>query len=74
MNNQIVNTQVVNGVFSTKKGLHEFYSVELEYFLPPLNYTNIDWLRDIWSGQKKVRSFSKTETSNDKYRSSKTRT
>ena len=54
MTHQFVNKQEVNGVFSTKKGLHEFYSVELEFFLPPLPYTNIDLLRDISSGRKKV--------------------
>ncbi len=44
----------VEQVFSTKKGLHEFLTVQAEYFLPPLAFTNTAWLRDIWTGKKRV--------------------
>ena len=44
----------ISQVFSTKKGLHEFLTIEMEFCLPPLPYTNIDWLCDIWKAEKKV--------------------
>ena len=42
-------------IFQNKKGLLEFLTVEMEYFLPPRDFVNYDWLRDIWQGKKKVR-------------------
>ena len=54
MNQNIVTKQMIGAVFSTKKGLHEFLTVEVEIFLPPRQYTNTAWLRDIWAGKKKV--------------------
>lgn len=42
-------------VFSTKKELYEFMVVELGYYLPPIACVNIEWLRDIATGAKKVR-------------------
>ena len=30
-------------------------TVDMEYFLPALPYLNIEWLRGMWSGKKKVR-------------------
>ena len=56
MTTNTVNKQDIGLVFQTKKGLHEFLTVEMEYFLRSNDYVNIDWLRDIWSGKKKVRS------------------
>jgi hypothetical protein len=44
----------ISGVFTTKKGLHEFLTIEIKYFLPPIQYTNMDWLSDIWQGKRKV--------------------
>ena len=54
MNQTQVNKQDIALVFTTKKGLHEFLTVEMEFFLPPLHYTSIDWIRDIWQGKKRV--------------------
>jgi hypothetical protein len=42
-------------VFTTKKGCHEFLVVEMEYFLPPCGLVNMEFLRDICIGRKKVR-------------------
>ena len=44
----------IEGVITSKKGLHEFLSIEVEYCLPPISYTNIDWLSEIWRGERKV--------------------
>jgi len=44
----------VEQVFQDKRGLHEFLTVEMEYFLPDPSYCNIEWLREIWQGQKQV--------------------
>ena len=55
MSTTTIYKQQIAGVFQTKKGLHEFLTVETEFFLPPLEYVNIEWLRDIWAGKKKVR-------------------
>ncbi len=49
-----VNKREIGLVFEDKKGLHEFLTVEMEYFLPSYQYVSIDWLRDIWSGTKTV--------------------
>ena len=49
-----INKQQIAVVFQTKKGLHEFLTVEAEFFLPSLQYVNIEWLREIWSGKKKA--------------------
>lgn len=54
MNNLSVTRHEIEGVFSTKKGLHEFLTIECNYFLPPNEYTNIEWLRDISQGKKRV--------------------
>ena len=51
-----VSKQAIGVVFENKKGLHEFLTVEMEYFLPGIPYVNVEWLRDIWSGDKKVRN------------------
>ena len=50
----IVTKSQVSQVFEDKKGLHEFLTVEMEYYLPASNFCNIEWLRNIWSGKKKV--------------------
>ncbi len=34
-------------VFTTKKGMYEFFVVEMSYYLPPMKYTSTEWLRDI---------------------------
>ena len=46
----------VGQVFQDKKGLHEFLTVEMLYYLPSLTYCNYEWLREIWSGKRKVSS------------------
>ncbi len=51
-----VTKQDVGRIFQDKKGLHEFLTVEMEYHLPSLPYTSVEWLRDIWAGEKKVMS------------------
>lgn len=55
MNNATVTKSQIRQVFQDKKGLHEFLVVEMEFYLPALNFTNIEWLRGIWQGQKRVR-------------------
>ena len=50
-----VKKQEIGLVFQDKKGLHEFLTEEMEFYLPVLPYVKIDWLRDIWAGKKKVR-------------------
>ena len=50
----VVNRQDISMHFTSKKGMHEFLSVENEFFLPLLHYTNVDWLGAIWRGEKKV--------------------
>ena len=37
-----VNKSQVGQVFLDKKGLHEFMTVEMEYFLPDMNYCNVE--------------------------------
>jgi hypothetical protein len=44
-------------VFQDKKGLHEFLTVEMQYYLPSLTYCNYEWLREIWAGKRKVSSY-----------------
>ncbi len=44
----------VGQVFQDKRGLHEFLTVEMEYYLPSSPYWNVEWLREIWIGHKKV--------------------
>lgn len=56
MQNQTVYKGAVAQVFTTKKGMYEFFVVEMEYFLPPIKYTNSEWLWDIATGKKKVRA------------------
>jgi hypothetical protein len=46
-----VNRSNISQVFTTKKGLHEFLTIEMEYCLPPIQYTNIEWLSEIWKGK-----------------------
>jgi hypothetical protein len=53
-NTKTIPKQTLAGVFTTKRGLHEFLTVEMEYYLPPNEYTNIEWLREVWAGGKKV--------------------
>ena len=50
-----ITKQELGQVFTTKKGLFEFLTIEMEYFLPAPDYTNIEWLRDLWQGKKRVR-------------------
>ena len=45
-----ITKQEIGQVFNSKKGLFEFLTIEMEYFLPALEYTNIEWLRDLWQG------------------------
>ena len=52
---QTVTKSQVGQVFQDKKGLHEFLTVEMQFYLPAINYYNYEWLRDIWSGARKVR-------------------
>jgi hypothetical protein len=59
---QTVSKGAAAQVFTTKKGLYEFMVVECEYLLPPIQYTSMDWLRDISQGKKAV---SNTCCSND---------
>ena len=35
--------------------LYEFLTVEMQYYLPSVTYCNYEWLREIWSGKRKVR-------------------
>jgi hypothetical protein len=44
----------VASVLSTKRELRQFLTIELEYCLPAPQYTNVDWLSDIWQGKRKV--------------------
>ena len=50
-----VDKKQISLVFEDKQGLHEFLTVEMEFFLPSLPIVNIEWLRNIWSGRQKVR-------------------
>jgi hypothetical protein len=45
-----VDKKQISIVFEDKKGLHEFLTVEMEFFLPNLLCVNIEWMRNIWSG------------------------
>jgi len=54
MTTQQVPRQQVEQVFRTKRGLHEFMTVECDYFLQPHKCTNHAWVREIWAGTKKV--------------------
>jgi hypothetical protein len=49
-----VNKSSIGLVFQDKRGLHEFLTVEMEYFLPATPFCNIEWLRKIWTGKGKV--------------------
>lgn len=52
---KVVSKGMAQQVFTTKKGCHEFLVVEMEYFLPPCGLVNMEFLRDICIGRKKVR-------------------
>jgi len=52
-----VTRQQVEQLFRTKRGLHEFLTLDCEFFLPPVKCTNIEWLKAIWKGNKKVSVF-----------------
>jgi hypothetical protein len=54
MTTTTVTKSALGQVFQDKKGLHEFLVVKMEYYLPAVNCTNIEWLRGIWSREKKV--------------------
>jgi hypothetical protein len=54
MAQQTVTKTQIGTHFQDKKGLHEFLVVEMGYYLPAPNFCNIEWLRSIWSGEKKV--------------------
>ena len=49
-----VHRNEITPVFTTKKGLHEFLTIEMEFCLPAIQYSNLDWLSEIWKGKKKV--------------------
>ncbi len=46
-----VNVNEIAQHFGTKKGAHEFLTVEAQYYLPGLQYTSTAWLREIWTGK-----------------------
>ena len=52
---KVVSKGIAQQVFTTKKGCHEFLVVKKEYFLPPSGLVNMDFLRDICVGRKRVR-------------------
>jgi len=39
-----VNRSDITRVFQTKRELHMFLTVEMEYYLPAVEYTNMEWL------------------------------
>ncbi len=47
MEKTVVTKGGVAQVFTTKKGMYEFFVVQIGYYLPPLKYTNSEWLREI---------------------------
>lgn len=49
-----VHRNSIQNVFTTKKGLHEFLTIQMQYYLPAVQYTNMAWLSGIWKGKKKV--------------------
>jgi hypothetical protein len=55
MSAKTVEKSVIQEKFVTKRGLHEFLTVECDLFLPPLQNTNHNWLMLIWQDKKKVR-------------------
>ena len=55
--NTTVTKSHISHVFEDKKGLHEFLTDEMLFYLPGLTYCNVEWLRSIWQGKSKVRAF-----------------
>ena len=53
----VVSRNTIEGVFSTEKELHDFLTVQMEYFLPQVEYINIEWLSEIWQGKNKVSNY-----------------
>lgn len=49
-----VTKSAVGQVFQDKRRLHEFLTVEMEFYLPDSSNCTVDWLREIWQGNKKV--------------------
>ncbi len=49
-----VNKNDIALLFRTKRGLHQFLTVEANYFLPAEGLTSMTWLREIWTGRKRV--------------------
>jgi hypothetical protein len=57
MQTKVIEKGEIEKHFKTKKGLHQFLTVECDFFLPPIMFTNSDWLRLIWQGKKRVRYY-----------------
>ena len=43
-------------VVKTKRKMYEFLTIEVEFVLPALEFTTMEWLSGIWRGSLKVSS------------------
>ena len=54
--NKKLNVNQLKSTFRTKNELYRFLSMDGKAFLPNVDSTNVYFLKDIFSGKKKVRS------------------
>ena len=48
----------VEKIVRTKRNLCNFLTMEVNYVLPPINFTSMEWLSGIWRGELRVSAFS----------------
>ena len=49
-----IHTREMSRIFRSKKEIYQILLIEGQYYLPPFEECTIDYLRDIFSGRKKV--------------------
>jgi hypothetical protein len=49
-----IHTREMSRIFRSKKEVYQILMIEGQFYLPPIEECTIDFLRDIFSGKKKV--------------------
>lgn len=49
-----ISRQEVEVVVRTKRNLYHFMTTEVDYVLPPIEFTTMEWLSGIWRGELRV--------------------
>ena len=51
---QTLSRQEIEVVVRTKRNLYHFLTTEVDYVLPPIEFTTMEWLSGIWRGELRV--------------------